>query len=142
MAATRISALLLTLSFAPFASAQSTTPAQSPTRATPAINARAASQVAASNFRTIYYNGNVFTSNERHLWAEGVVVDESVIVAVGTTQQVLAFTAPGATLVDLKGATMIPGFNDAHVHPFDGTLFPRAAVLNAATDFLPNAGPS
>ena len=116
--------------------------AQSANPARPSTPATAASELAAASSRTIYYNGNVFTSNERRLWAEGVVVDDALIVAVGTTQQVLAFKKPGTKLVDLKGATMIPGFNDAHVHPFDATLFPQAVQLNLATDFLPNPGPS
>jgi predicted amidohydrolase YtcJ len=136
------SSILLTLCFASSAFAQSTKPAQSSTAAKPATNTRAALELAAANNRTIYYNGNVFTSNEQHLWAEGVVVEDSIIIAVGTTKQVLAFNKAGTALVDLKGATMIPGFNDAHVHPFDSTLLPGAVVLNLATDFLPSPGPS
>lgn len=96
----------------------------------------------ASHDRTIYYNGKVFTSNERALWAEGVVVDGRFIVAVGSSQQVLAYRDREAKLVNLKGQTMIPGFNDAHVHPFDTTSFPHAVQLNSAAEFLPNAGPS
>jgi predicted amidohydrolase YtcJ len=138
----RFSSILLTLCLASFAFAQSTKPAQSSIPAKLAANTDAASELATAHNRTIYYNGKVFTSNERHLWAEGVVVQDSLIVFVGTTQQVLAFKKADTKLVDLKGATMVPGFNDAHVHPFDPTVFPHAVVLNLATDFLPNPGPS
>src|SRR5688572_8484993 len=92
--------------------------------------------------RTIFYNGKVFTSNERHLWAEGVVVEGRLVIAVGTNQQVLALRNRNTKLVDLRRRTLIPGFNDAHVHPFDTTSFPRAVQLNRPTDFLPTAGPS
>jgi len=92
--------------------------------------------------RTIYYNGKIFTGNPRNLWAEGVVVDGSLIGAVGTTQQVLALKRKGTILVDLLGQTMVPGFNDAHVHPFDTTSFPRAVHLNSAAEFVPGPGPS
>jgi predicted amidohydrolase YtcJ len=92
--------------------------------------------------RTIFYNGKVFTSNERHLWAEGVVVEGRLVIAVGTNQQVLAFRNRNTKLVDLGRRTLVPGFNDAHVHPFDTTSFPRAVQLNRPTDFLPAAGPS
>jgi len=92
--------------------------------------------------RTIYYNGKVFTSNPDHLWAEGVVVEGAVIIAVATTDQVLDYRNEDSTLVDLKGKTMIPGFNDAHVHPFDATSFPRAIHLNSAASFVPGPGPT
>ncbi|MEP6731919.1 MAG: amidohydrolase [bacterium] len=138
----RFRSILLTLCVASSACTQSTDAPPSSTRAVPATDASGASKSPAPNNRTIYYNASVFTSNEQHLWAEGVVVDGSSIIAVGSNEQVLAFKRADTKLVDLKGATMIPGFNDAHVHPFDATVFPRAALLNLATDFLPNPGPS
>jgi predicted amidohydrolase YtcJ len=101
-----------------------------------------ATSVAHDDDRTIFYNGKVFTSNERHLWAEGVVVEGRRVIAVGTNQQVLALRNRNTKLVDLDHRTLIPGFNDAHVHPFDTTSFPRAVQLNRPTDFLPLAGPS
>lgn len=96
----------------------------------------------AGHDRTIYYNGKVFTSDEHRLWAEGVVVEGRFIVAVGTTTQVMLLKEKDSKLVDLQGKTMIPGFNDAHVHPFDTTSFPRSVRLNSAADFIPNPGPS
>ena len=107
-----------------------------------ATAALASALALAGQDRTIFYNGKVFTANERHLWAEGVVVEGRLVIAVGTNQQVLALRDKRTKLVDLGRRTLIPGFNDAHVHPFDTTSFPRAVQLNLATDFLPNAGPS
>ena len=111
-----------------------------------AYAAAAISFLSASAFaghdRTIFYNGKVFTSNEQSLWAEGVVVEDRFILAVGSTQAVLSYKEDDSKLVDLEGKVLMPGFNDAHVHPFDTTSFPRAVQLNLATDFLPTPGPS
>ena len=96
----------------------------------------------AGHGRTIYYNGRIFTSNEHQLRAEAVAIEGRLIIAVGTTKQVMYFKENDSTLVDLHGMTMIPGFNDAHVHPFDTTSFPRSVRLNSAADFIPNPGPS
>lgn len=130
-----VSTILLTLCLVACDSTRSTRPDQAP-------SGTSASTATAPGVRTIFFNGKVFTANEKQLWTEGVVVEDGIIVAVGTTEQVMALEKEGTELVDLKGATMIPGFNDAHVHPFDSNLFPQAAVLNLATDFLPNPGPS
>jgi predicted amidohydrolase YtcJ len=92
--------------------------------------------------RTIYYNGKLFTSNDRQPWAQGLVVEGRSIIAVGSSAQALAFQERDSVLVDLGGRTMIPGFNDAHVHPFDMTSFPRAVKVNNAADFVPGDGPS
>ena len=55
-----------------------------------ATAALASATALAGQDRTIFYNGKVFTSNERQLWAEGVVVEGRLVIAVGTNQQVLA----------------------------------------------------
>ena len=48
--------------------------------------------------------------------AEAVAVREGRIVAVGTNDDVLNLRRPGTQVVDLHGATLLPGFNDAHCH--------------------------
>ncbi|HEX4382619.1 MAG TPA: amidohydrolase family protein [Myxococcales bacterium] len=92
--------------------------------------------------RTIYYNGKIFTADARTPWVEGLAVQGDQIISTGENREVLGVAETGATLVDLHGQTVIPGLNDAHVHPYDITSFPRAAHLNAAADFIPNPGPN
>jgi predicted amidohydrolase YtcJ len=68
---------------------------------------------------TIYYDGNVITgvglpgAPQR---VAAIAVGGHEIVAAGDDATVLRLKQPGTQLVDLKGAFVMPGFNDAHVH--------------------------
>jgi hypothetical protein len=61
-------------------------------------------------------NGRIFTLEAAAPWAEAVAVRGSRIVAVGTTAELQARAGAGTRTIDLKGAFVSPGFNDAHVH--------------------------
>jgi hypothetical protein len=47
---------------------------------------------------------------------EAVAIRGSRIAAVGTTAELRALAGPQTRTIDLKGAFVSPGFNDAHVH--------------------------
>ena len=55
-------------------------------------------------------------------WAEAVAVRDGRIVAVGTSDDVAEFRGPRTEVVDLSGRMLVPGFQDAHVHPVNGGL--------------------
>ena len=65
--------------------------------------------------RTLYYNSNVITMNEKQPKAEAVLVEDGMIVAVGSNEELLA-QSEDAYLTDLDGATVLPGFDDSHSH--------------------------
>ncbi|UCG85469.1 MAG: amidohydrolase [Gemmatimonadota bacterium] len=64
----------------------------------------------------VLVNGRVYTLDERQPWAEAVAVTGERIVAVGSNSQVNALVGPQTEMIDLAGAFVLPGFNDAHVH--------------------------
>ena len=68
----------------------------------------------------VLLNGRVYTVDTGRPWAEAVAIRGSRIVAVGTTAEVRGYAGSGTRTIDLKGAFVSPGFNDAHVH-IDGT---------------------
>lgn len=74
--------------------------------------------------RTLYYNGNVITMNEAQPKAEAILVEEGRIVAVGSSEALLEQRAT-AHLMDLDGATVLPGFIDSHSHFAASYEFPR-----------------
>lgn len=64
----------------------------------------------------IFHNGIIHTMDWRYPTAEAVLVgDDGRIAAVGNAAD-LAAHAPGVRRIDLGGATLLPGFNDAHIH--------------------------
>lgn len=65
---------------------------------------------------TIFSGGPVFTSRAVRSRPTAVAVDGGRIVAVGH-DEVLDLAGPGTERVDLAGRMLLPGFQDAHVHP-------------------------
>lgn len=66
--------------------------------------------------QTIYYNGTIITMDEKEPQAEAVCINDGTIVKVGKQKDILGMQDAHATLVDLEGKTMFPGFIDPHSH--------------------------
>ncbi len=64
---------------------------------------------------TAFINGNIITLDNDKL-CEAFYVEHGVFKAVGTTKEILSLCKPYDVIVDLKGNTVVPGFNDAHMH--------------------------
>jgi predicted amidohydrolase YtcJ len=64
----------------------------------------------------IVKNARIYTMDPGHPRAEAVAVLGNRIVAVGTTVEIERLAGPGSRIVDAQGMTVVPGFNDAHVH--------------------------
>src|SRR5258708_29521078 len=65
----------------------------------------------------ILHNGNIVTVNAREPRAQAVAISRGRILAVGSDADVLHLAGVGAKKIDLGGATVLPGFIDAHSHP-------------------------
>jgi predicted amidohydrolase YtcJ len=68
----------------------------------------------------VFTGGPVFTADTVRSRTEGVAVAGGRIVALGAGVEELV--GPGTEVVDLAGRMLIPGFQDAHVHPVWGGL--------------------
>lgn len=64
----------------------------------------------------IFHNGHVMTMNKEEPYGEAVAVRGNRIAAVGTNEAILAMKEKDTRLIDLEGKTLLPGFNDSHMH--------------------------
>lgn len=68
----------------------------------------------------VIVNANVRTMDTKRSTAEAVAVYGNHVKAVGTTAEMRALAGPKTRVIDAKGALVLPGFNDAHVHFISG----------------------
>ncbi len=65
----------------------------------------------------VVVNGNVLTQDDARPIAGAFAIKDGRFVAVGATDDVQNLAAAGTEIVDAAGATVVPGFIDAHSHP-------------------------
>jgi predicted amidohydrolase YtcJ len=70
----------------------------------------------------IILNGNVITLDAQFSIVEAVAIKGDKIVATGSTDDIKRLACKKTRILDLKGATMLPGFNDSHCHISDWAL--------------------
>ncbi len=63
-----------------------------------------------------FRNGQVYTASERQPRAQAVAVKGDRIVFVGSNGDLRRHIGPNTRVIDLRGATMLPGLADAHMH--------------------------
>jgi predicted amidohydrolase YtcJ len=64
----------------------------------------------------IIMKGKVITVDDDFSYAEAIAVKDGKIVAVGTNPEISPLRGANTRVLDLKGATLLPGINDSHVH--------------------------
>ncbi len=65
---------------------------------------------------TLFRNGRIYTNDPQHPWAEALAVRGEMLLAAGSNADVENAAGKAAEVIDLHGAFIMPGFNDAHVH--------------------------
>jgi len=61
-------------------------------------------------------NANVYTVDDKNPHAQAVAVVGDKIVFAGSDADVQRYVGPSTRVLDLKGATVVPGLTDAHYH--------------------------
>jgi predicted amidohydrolase YtcJ len=64
----------------------------------------------------VFINGNVYTVNAKQPHAEAIAIRADRIVFVGSNAAARPYQGGNTRVVDLHGATVVPGLTDAHYH--------------------------
>jgi hypothetical protein len=79
----------------------------------------------------ILYNGRVYSGQPENPEAAAIAIRDGRILAVGADREVLALAGKQTRRIDLARRRVLPGFNDAHAHPWLGGV---AQLKNVACD--------
>lgn len=80
----------------------------------------------------IVHNGVVFTGETSDDTAEAVAVRANQVLKVGSNREIIRLQRPQTVMIDAKGAAVLPGFNDAHLHFIEGGLSLDGVDLSGA----------
>ena len=69
----------------------------------------------------VFFNGAIYTVNESQPWATAVYVRDGIIRYVGSDDEAKAQASENAEQVNLRGAFVMPGIQDVHLHPLEAS---------------------
>jgi predicted amidohydrolase YtcJ len=79
-------------------------------------------RLSAADPDVILFNGLIYTVQPASPEATAVAIRDGRIVAVGADREVLALAGKNTRRVDLERRRVLPGFIDAHAHPWESGL--------------------
>lgn len=81
----------------------------------------------------ILHNGVIWTVDQKNPTAQAVAIRDGKFVVVGSNTDALKLRGENTRVVDLKGAFVVPGFNDNHVHFASAAQFLEFNIMRVAT---------
>ena len=88
---------------------------------------------------SVYLNGLIYTSNDKHPWVEAVAIKGGKFIFVGDNRLARNYIGASTDTIDLDGKMAMPGIHDAHSHMLWGglnKLFECRLPLGAALEKL------
>lgn len=65
----------------------------------------------------LFTNGKIYTMNPAEPWQQAVAVKGNKLVYVGDSTHSEKYVGQSTKVIDLKGAMLLPGFVESHIHP-------------------------
>ena len=81
-----------------------------------AVAALTSSTALAAPADLIIRNAHILTVDAKFSTASAAAIQDGKFIAVGSDSEVLRTRGPKTRVIDLHGQTVLPGFNDTHVH--------------------------
>ena len=82
----------------------------------------------------ILTNGRIYTVDNARPVASAIAVRNERIVFVGSDAEAKALAGPATQVIDLRGATVVPGIVDAHAHLLGlGNMLQRVSLAGSAS---------
>lgn len=78
----------------------------------------------------IVFNAKAYTVDDAQPTAQAFAVKNGRFIAVGSNDEIRGYAGAATQQVDAAGATIVPGFNDAHLHADGQTLLYEVLVGN------------
>lgn len=91
-----------------------------------------AAQAARLVANLILHNGRIYTP---HGLVSTMAIRDGVIVRLGGDADIAALASDDARVIDLDGATVLPGLHDNHVHPHHAGLTAKRCVIPHGSPF-------
>ena len=70
----------------------------------------------------IVHNAKVYVADDVGAMAEAIAIRGNKILRVGNEREIMRYRRPQTTVIDAKGAAVVPGFDDAHASLIAGGL--------------------
>jgi predicted amidohydrolase YtcJ len=64
----------------------------------------------------LLFNGRIYTQEEPQRIVEAIAIQDGRVLAVGSSEQMLALAVDNTQRIDLEGKPVYPGFADGHAH--------------------------
>ena len=81
----------------------------------------------------ILHNAFIWTVDSKNSTTQAVAIKDGKFVFVGSDRDALKLRGPQTQMIDLRGAFVMPGFNDNHVHFASAAQFLEFNIMNVST---------
>ena len=75
----------------------------------------------ASSDQELYINAQIYTVNPSMPWAEAMLIEDGIIISIGSQFDVEQDADENAQVIDLNGRFVMPGIHDVHMHPLEAS---------------------